>query len=268
MPRFAANLSMLFTDVPFLDRFALAASCGFKGVECTFPYEHPAEKVGDKAAMAGVPLVLFNAPPGDLAAGERGFAAVPGREGDFRRSLDAIYPYLEFTGCKQVHVLAGRVHEDEIPKAMDTYLKNLAYAADQFADEDVTILIEPINMEDYFLTLPCDAVAVLRELDLPSVRLQYDIFHAQSREGGITDFIEANLDLIAHIQVAQVPGRHEPDRLGELNWRYLFDLLDAHGYNGWIGAEYEPRTQTIPGLGWGKEWGIGQPASGPEKPRK
>lgn len=259
MPRFAANVSMLFTEAPFLDRFALAASCGFTGVECMFPYEAPAEQVGDKAAVAGVKFVLFNAPPGDYAAGDRGLAALPGRQADFRRSLDQVWPYLEFTDCKQVHVLAGIVPDDQVEAAMDAYLENLDYAARQFHREGVTVLIEPINLPGYFLSLPSDAVTVLRQLDHPGVRLQYDIFHAQSREGGITDFLEANLDLISHIQVAQVPGRHEPDRMGELNWRYLFDLLDAHGFEGWVGAEYTPRTQTIPGLGWAKEWGIAAP---------
>jgi hydroxypyruvate isomerase len=260
MPRLAANISLLFTEVPFLERFALAWSCGFKGVECMFPYDHPAEVVADKAAMARVKLVLFNSPPGNYEAGDRGFAAIPGREGDFRASLDEARRWLDWTECRQLHILAGCIAPDD-PGAKDTYLRNLAYAGDELSKVGVTAVVEPINLDGYFLKRPSDAVKFLRQLEHPNVKLLYDMFHAQNQEGGLTDFLEGNLDLIAHIQVAGVPGRHEPDMRGEVNWRAMFDLLDSHGYDGWVGAEYNPRTSTIPGLGWAAEWGIRAPKS-------
>jgi hydroxypyruvate isomerase len=258
MPRIAANISLLFTEMPFLDRFAAAASCGFAGVECLFPYDHPAETVADKAAMAGVKVVLFNAPPGAYDAGERGFAAIPGREADFRASLETALRWLDWTECRQLHVLAGRIARDH-PGAEGVYLANLAWAGDAMAREGVAVLIEPINLDGYFLRRPSDAARLLRRLGHPNVKLLYDMFHAQGQEGALTDFLETNRDLIAHIQVAGVPGRHEPDQRGEVNWRAVFDLLDSHGYDHWVGAEYNPRTATIPGLGWALEWGIRAP---------
>lgn len=257
MPRFAANVSMLFTEVPFLDRFAAAAACGFQGCEMLFPYLAPANEVGDKAAMAGLKVVQFNAPPGDWAKGERGLAAVPGREDEFKESLELAVNYAEFLDCGQVHIMAGVVPEDEWEAAFDVYIKNLDYACNELADEKIKVCIEPINpidMPGYFLTRPDDALTVLAELDHKNLFIQYDLYHAQITQGGITDFLESYLDRIAHIQVAGVPGRNEPDALSELNYKYIYNLLDASGYNGWIGCEYKPRGKTETGLKWAKEW--------------
>ncbi|MBL8642411.1 MAG: TIM barrel protein, partial [Rhodospirillaceae bacterium] len=236
MPRFAANVSMLFTEAPFMERFALAKACGFAGTECQFPYEVPPGEFGDKVAMSGIPLVLFNAPPGDYAGGERGIAALAGRSGQFRDSLKTVLDYVEYTECKQVHVMSGIVPEDDQVEAVDVLLKNLEYAGDLLAKEGVRVLVENINLPGYMLRTPTQAAEIVRALNHKNVKLQYDVFHAQTLEGGITAFIENNMDLIGHIQVAGAPNRDEPDALGELNWGYIFDLLDAHGYAGWIGA--------------------------------
>ena len=257
MPRFAANVSMLFTEVGFLDRPAAAAAAGFTGVECMFPYHHPAEDLADRLDAAGIPMVLFNAPPGDYAAGERGLAALKGRESEFRDSLQVALAYAETIDCPRIHVLAGVVAEADIPAALDTYLANLIYAADECEAQGVRVMIEPIVMDDYLLSRPDQAVEIIRQLEHNNVRLQYDIHHAQLAQGGISVFLENHFDIIEHIQVAGVPGRHEPDALSEVNWRFLFALLDSHGYGGWVGAEYKPRAATLAGLGWARDWGIG-----------
>ena len=259
MPRFAANVSHLFTEVPFLERFAAAAACGFKGVECLFPYAEPAEKVGDAVAMAGLTMALFNAPPGNFAAGERGLAALPGRQQEFRDSIEVALNYAELLDCKRIHVLAGVVPEEKWVEALPVYIANLAVAADLAREVDVEVLIEPIVMEGYFIFRPDDALQVIDDVGAKNLKMLYDIFQAQQAQGGITDFLDSHLDVIAHIQIAGVPGRHEPDRSGELNWPYLFDLLDSHGYSGWVGAEYVPRSGTYAGLGWAKDWGIAAP---------
>lgn len=257
MPRFAANVSHLFTEHPFLARFQAAADCGFKGAECLFPYAEPAEKVGDAVAMAGLTMALFNAPPGDYAAGERGLSALPGREQDFRDSFEVALKYAELLDCKNIHVLAGKVPEDDMLKALDVYFANLAWAAEETKELGITVLIEPIVMEGYFLQYPDDAVRAVTELGAKNLKILYDIYQAQLGQGAITDFLDMHLDKIGHIQIAGVPDRHEPDRQGELNWPYLFDLLDAHGYAGWVGCEYNPRGDTREGLRWAKDWGIG-----------
>ncbi|MBT6959562.1 MAG: TIM barrel protein [Rhodospirillaceae bacterium] len=259
MPRFSANVSHLFTEVPFLERFAAASACGFKGVECLFPYAEPAEKVGDAAAIAGVSMTLFNAPPGDYAAGERGLAALPGRQQEFRDSIEVALNYADLLECKRLHVLAGIVPEDKWDEALAVYIGNLAVATDLAREIEIDIVIEPIVMDGYFLFRPDDALQVLEDVGAKNLKILYDIFHAQRAQGGITDFLDSHLDKIAHIQIAGVPGRNEPDRTGELNWPYIFDLLDAHGYVGWVGAEYNPRGGTQAGLGWAKDWGIAAP---------
>ncbi|WP_413204010.1 2-oxo-tetronate isomerase [Rhodospirillum sp. A1_3_36] len=263
MPRFAANLSTLFTDRPLEDRFARAAACGFKGCEIQFPYTLRPEKLGDLTACNGLELTLFNAPPGNWAAGERGLAALPGRRDDFRDSLEVAMPYVELTDCPRLHIMAGVVEEEAWPEALETYVENLAWAAEFCADHGVKALIEPINTVDmpgYFLSRPDDALTILSEVDHKNLYLQYDFYHAQIMQGGLTDFLEANLDRIAHVQIAGVPGRHEPDANGEVNWPYLFGMLDAHGFPGWVGCEYRPRGKTEAGLRWAKDFGISAPA--------
>ena len=252
MPRFSANISHLFSEVPILDRIGEAANCGFKGVECLFPYDQPAEQVSDALGDAGVSMALFNAPPGDYAGGEVGLSALPGREQDFRDSFEVALNYAEVVACSNIHVLAAMVDEDQWDAALETYLRNLAWAA----EKDVTILIEPIVIDRYFLIRPDDAVKVVQDVGASNLKILYDIYQAQLAQGAIADFLDTNLDLIGHIQIAGVPGRNEPDSQGELNWPYLFDLLDAHGYDGWVGCEYNPRGGTKEGLGWAKDWGI------------
>ncbi|NKB45951.1 MAG: TIM barrel protein [Alphaproteobacteria bacterium] len=259
MPRFSANVSHLFTEVPFLERFAAATACGFKGAECLFPYAEPADRVGDAVATAGLSMTLFNAPPGDYAAGERGLAALPGRQQEFRDSIEVALNFADLLECKRIHVLAGIVPEDKWDEALDVYIANLAVATDLAREIEIDILIEPIVMDGYFLFRPDDALQVLEDVGAKNLKILYDIFHAQRGQGGITDFLDNHLDKIGHIQIAGVPGRHEPDRTGELNWPYLFDLLDAHGYAGWVGTEYNPRVGTHAGLGWAKDWGISAP---------
>lgn len=260
MPRFAANLSTLFTDLPLPERITAAKEVGFNGVEIQFPYHVDAARLADMVASAELSMVLFNAPPGDWEAGERGLAAVPGREQEFREGLELALHYAELLDCPRLHVMAGIVDEDDIDAAFDTYVANLSYAADEALAQDVKILIEPINPTDmpgYFMTRPEDALTVLEAVDHKNLFLQYDLYHAQMVQGGLTDFLEANMARVAHMQVASVPGRHEPDANSEINHRYLFNLIDAHGYNGWIGCEYKPRINTRTGLRWAKEWGIG-----------
>ena len=259
MPRLSANVSMLFTEVPFLERFQAAADCGFKGAECMFPYAEPAETVGAAVAKARLKMTLFNAPPGDFAAGERGLAALPGRQQDFRDSFEVALKYAEYLECKRIHVLAGIVPEEQWEEALEVYIANLATATDMARDVGVSVLIEPIVMDGYFLFRPDDAVQVLDDVGAKNLKILYDIYQAQLAQGAITDFLESHLDLIGHIQIAGVPGRNEPDRGGELNWPYLFDLLDSHGYGGWVGAEYTPRSNTKASLGWAKDWGINAP---------
>ena len=267
MPRFSANVSMLFTEVPFLDRFAAAAEAGFSGVECQFPYHHEANEVADRIAMSGATFALFNAPPGDFAAGERGFAALPGREGEFRESLEVALNYAAMTDCPRLHVMAGCISEDQRSAAMDTYLANIEVAADMTQAAGVTLMIEPISMPGYFVSRPDQALDIVRRLEHKNIAILFDFHHAQRTQGNLTEFVENNLGVIGHIQVAGVPGRHEPDRLGEINWPFVFDMLDSHGYDGWIGAEYNPRAGTVAGLGWAKDWGIGAGAKAPAKRR-
>lgn len=260
MPRFAANLSTLFTDLPVPERIKAAKAAGFGGVEMQFPYHIDAAQLADQIACAELSMVLFNAPPGDWEAGERGLAAVPGREQEFRDSLELALHYAEILDCSRLHVMAGIVDDEDIEAAFETYIANLHYAAEEALAQDVKILIEPINpidMPGYFMTRPEDALTVLDEVDHKNLYLQYDLYHAQMVQGGLSDFLEANMERIAHMQVASVPGRHEPDANSEINFRYLFNLIDAHGYNGWVGCEYKPRLNTLTGLRWAKEWGIG-----------
>ena len=248
---------MLFKEHPFLERPKAAAAAGFTGIECQLPYHHPAEELAEKLMDVGVPLVLFNAPPGDYAAGERGLAALPGRERDFRESLEVAIAYADALECSKLHVMAGIVPEEDVEAALDTYVANMGFAAEACATEGITVLIEPILMDGYLISRPEQAVEIVQAVDHKNLRLQYDLYHAQRTQGSLSEFIENNLELIGHIQVAGVPGRHEPDKLSEVNWRFIFDLLDAHGYGGWIGAEYEPRADTLTGLAWARDWGIG-----------
>ena len=259
MPRFAANITTLFKEYGFLERPQAAVDAGFTGIECQFPYHFEAEDIADKITEAGVPMVLFNAPPGNFGAGERGLAALQGREQDFRDSFDVALYYADALDCAKIHVMAGVIGDDEdIEAALETYVSNLRYATQKCAEDGIMILIEPLSsIENYLLTTPNQGLDVLARVDQKNLRLQYDFFHAQRTQGNLSEFLENHMDAIGHVQVAGVPGRQEPDKLGEINWRYMFDLLDAHGYDGWVGAEYEPRGATALGRAWARDWGIG-----------
>ncbi|MQX37932.1 hydroxypyruvate isomerase family protein [Roseospira navarrensis] len=260
MPRFAAHLSMLFTEQPFPDRFNAAARAGFQGVELGFPYQYAAERLADRAAMAGVTVACLTAPPGDWAAGERGLAALPGRDSEFADSLEIALDYADMMDCPAVHVMAGIVDEADWGPALETYMANLQAAAALGREHGVRILIGPINPADmpgYFLTRPEDALQVVEEIGERPLGLLYDVYHAQMERGALADTLEDAMAHLGHVRIAGVPGRNEPDRLGEINWGYLFDLLDAHGYGGWIGCAYHPRTDTLAGLRWGAPWGLG-----------
>jgi len=264
MPRFAANLSMLYTELDFLDRFAAAARDGFQAVEFLFPYAFAPEELAARLHENQLQQVLFNAPPGDWDAGERGLACLPGREDEFRDGMEQALVYARALACSRIHVMAGVLPSNQrVEDCHFTYLENLRYAAAAAAGQGVQIMIEPINERDmpgYFLNRQAQAHALLDEIGSPHVMVQMDLYHLQVSEGDLASKIRRYMPCgrIGHIQVAGVPERHEPD-VGELNYRYLFQLLDQLGYPGWIGCEYRPdRGQrphaTSEGLGWLQAW--------------
>ncbi|KDB06259.1 Hydroxypyruvate isomerase [Burkholderia sp. lig30] len=253
MPRFAANLTMMYNEHAFLERFAAAARDGFRAVEYLFPYDFSADAIRTQLDAHGLVQALFNAPPGDWAAGERGIASLPGREDEFRRGLDTALDYTRALGNTKLHVMAGVIAPgQDRARHRATYLANLAQAAQAAAAHGVTILIEPINPRDmpgYFLNRQDDAQAICAEVGAPNLKVQFDCYHCQIVEGDLTKKLERDIAGIGHIQIAGVPERHEPD-IGELNYPYLFERIDALGYDGWIGCEYRPKAGTSAGLGW------------------
>ncbi|MBP0590533.1 hydroxypyruvate isomerase family protein [Paraburkholderia sp. LEh10] len=253
MPRFAANLTMMYNEHAFLDRFGAAARDGFEAVEFLFPYEFPAADLKARLDEHGLTQALFNAPPGDWAAGERGIASLPGREDEFRRSVDTGLEYARVLGNKKLHVMAGLIRQDESRAAhRDVYLQNLAYAAKTAQADGITVVIEPINTRDipgFFLNRQDDAQAICAEVGAANLQVQFDCYHCQIVEGDLAMKLKRDMPRIGHIQIAGVPERHEPD-LGEVNYPYLFALIDELGYEGWIGCEYRPRAGTSAGLGW------------------
>jgi hydroxypyruvate isomerase len=257
MPRFCANLTWLYPEHAFADRFAAAARDGFTAVEMNAPYEQPAAEIASRLHAHGLVAALINTPAGDAARGERGLASLPGREDDFRRSLDRALEYTRVLGNERLHVLAGVVAPGaDRARHRDTYRSNLAYAAGEARTLGVTLLIEPINPRDmpgYFLNLQADAHAVCHDVGAPNVKVQMDLYHCQVQEGGLAEKIREHIAGIAHFQVAGVPGRHEPD-VGEVDYPYLFALIDELGYEGWIGCEYRPLKRTSEGLGWARKW--------------
>jgi hydroxypyruvate isomerase len=253
MPRFAANLSMMFTEVPFLDRFARARAAGFQAVEFLFPYEHPAPEIAARLADHGLQQVLFNAPPGDWAAGERGIAALPGRGEEFRAGIERALEYAAALSCPRLHVMAGLAPAG-VPRdtLWATYAVNLAWAAEACARAGVKPVIEPINHRDipgFFLNTTDEAAAMIAAIGPERLGMQFDLYHCQVTEGDIVETARRHLPLIVHCQVADTPGRHEPGT-GEVNWPFVFAALDAMGFRGWIGCEYRPQGATEAGLGW------------------
>lgn len=254
MPRFAANLSMMYTEHGFPDRFAAASADGFEAVEYLFPYSYEAAELRRLLDENGLRQVLFNAPPGAWDSGERGTAALPGREAETRSGIERALEYATALGCPRVHVMAGLVEPDAVPAARDTYLANLAWAAEKAAAVGVDILIEPINGRDmpgYFLSRQAEAHAVVRSVGAPNLKVQLDLYHCQIVEGDLTTTLRRDLPTgrVGHLQIAGVPDRHEPDQ-GELAIDHLFTVIDELGFDGWIGCEYRPRAGTSEGLGW------------------
>ena len=253
MPKLAANLTMLFNEVDFLDRFAAAAKAGFKGVEYLFPYDYDKSVLKQKLAENNLTQVLHNLPAGNWAAGERGIGCHPGRTKEFQEGVAKAIDYATALGCKQVNCLAGiRPRHLDPHEARETFIKNLQYAAPRLKDAGIKLLIEAINTRDipgFFLNHTKQALDIIQAVGSDNLFVQYDIYHMQIMEGDLARTIEDNLKLIAHMQLADNPGRNEPGT-GEINYPFLFRHIDRLGYPGWIGCEYKPATTTDAGLGW------------------
>jgi hydroxypyruvate isomerase len=257
MPRLNANLSMMFNEVPFLERFDAAAKAGFKAVEFLFPYDFTKEQVKAALERNGLALILHNMPPGDWAKGERGMAILPGREAEFRAGVAQAIDYATHLGCPQVHCMSGLVPTGVASGILrETYIANLKYAAAETAKAGLRLLIEPINPRDipgYYLNTSKQGIEIMDAVGAPNVFLQYDIYHMQIVEGDLAPTMERLLPRIGHMQLADTPGRHEPGT-GEINYPFLFGHLDRIGYQGWIGCEYRPAGDTVAGLGWAKPY--------------
>lgn len=255
MPKFSANLSMLFGEHDFLDRFDAAARAGFRGVEYIGPYDHTPETVAARLKKNGLAQVLFNLPPGDWGKGERGIAVLPDRVPEFRQGVEKAITYAHALGCEQVNCLAGIAPQGvSREKLEDVFVENLKFAAEKLERAGIKLLIEMINTRDipgFFLTNTKQALGILERVGSKNLYLQYDIYHMQIMEGDLARTIEQNLGRIAHIQLADNPGRNEPGT-GEINYPFLYDHLDRIGYAGWVGAEYKPKAGTEAGLGWFK----------------
>jgi hydroxypyruvate isomerase len=253
MPKFAANLSMLFTEHPFLDRFAHAAKAGFRGVEYLFPYDYPAVDVAHALREAKLEQVLFNLPAGDWSAGDRGIACHPDRVDEFREGVGKAIAYAHALDCPRVNVLAGKMGADlDCNDAQRTFVANLKYAAAELEKANIALVAEAINTYDipgFFLSTSRQAFALFAEVGSPNLTLQYDIYHMQRMEGELAGTLRGHLAQIGHIQLADNPGRHEPGT-GEINYPFLFAEIDKLGYAGWIGCEYIPANGTEAGLGW------------------
>ena len=259
MPRFAANLSMMFNEVGFLDRFEAAARAGFTAVEFLFPYDHQAAELKARLSANGLSQVLFNMPPGDWARGERGLASLPGRQGEFRDGVRRALEYAAALDCGMVHCMAG-IPGVDVPfaTAAAVYAVNLAWAAEQAQAAGVKLVIEPINHRDmpgFHLNTMAQGAAVVAAIGADRLGLQFDIYHCQVTEGDITRRIEAHLPIIAHVQLADVPARNEPGT-GEIGWDHVFRRIDALGYAGWIGCEYRPAGDTVAGLAWRQRFNV------------
>lgn len=255
MPRFAANLSMMYVEHAFPDRFAAAAADGFTAVEYLFPYDHRARQLRGLLDANGLRQVLFNAPPGDFEAGERGTASLPGREAEFRDGFRRALDYADALGCPRVHVMAGVVpagarREDRLT----LYRDNLRWAAEQAGSRGVDVMIEPINQRDmpgYLLSLQDEAHRIVDEVGAPNLKVQLDLYHCQITEGDVTVRLRSDIPTgrVGHLQIAGVPDRHEPDS-GELAIDHLLAVIDETGFEGWVGCEYRPAAGTSAGLGW------------------
>lgn len=262
MPKIAANLTMLFTEQPFPERFRAAAEAGFKGVEFQFPYDYDKSDLRRWLDDAGLTQVLINMPAGDWQKGERGTCCLPDRKQEFRDGVEQAIDYAGALDCPCVHVVAGLVPPgtgDRGPYRA-AYCENLAYAAGRFAEHGVTALIEPINGKrdapGFFLQTTTEARAIIAELGQPNLKLQFDAYHVQIMQGDLVHNYRESLADIGHIQIANPPERHEPDD-GEINFPYFLKVVDDSGYDGWVSCEYRPRGDTVEGLAWARPYGIG-----------
>ena len=257
MPRLSANLSMLFTEVDFLDRFERAAEAGFKGVEYLFPYQWDKEQLAEQLQKYGFEQVLHNLPPGNWAGGDRGIACLPGREGEFQEGVGLAIEYAKALNCPRLNCLAGLTPEG-VPadKVRQVLVSNLRFAANALEKEGIQLLVEALNEQDmpgFYLGCTHDVLELLREVAHPNLWIQYDIYHMQIMEGNLIKTIRDNLARIAHMQLADNPGRHEPGT-GEINYDNLLRFIDEAGYEGWIGCEYKPSGRTEDSLAWAKKY--------------
>ncbi|MEZ5926076.1 MAG: hydroxypyruvate isomerase family protein [Hyphomicrobiaceae bacterium] len=259
MPRLAANLSMLFTEFDFLDRFEAAAAAGFEAVEFLFPYAYSASVIRERLDRFGLKQALFNLSPGDWDRGERGLSIFPERREAFLTSVDQALDYAMALGCPKLHVMAGVMPPALSPEtARATYVENLRMAAGRAEAAGVLLLIEPLNTRDmpgYFLTDLGQARDIIEEVGSPALKLQFDVYHRQIMRGDLAVALREFWPMVGHIQIAGVPGRHEPD-VGEINYPYLLDLIDELGYDGVVGCEYRPKADTVAGLAWARRYGI------------
>lgn len=254
MPRFAANLTMMFTDLALLDRIDAAAAAGFEAIEVLFPYEAPAAAVAERVHRHGLAVALFNMPPGDWAGGERGLATLAGRQAELEAGLSQSITYAKAAGARALHLMAG-LSSSADPAAQARYRSAVELCAHRLAEHGLTLLLEPLNRRDmpgYFLDDFAAAERLITELALPNLKLQFDIYHRQIMHGDVASALARLMPMIGHIQIASVPSRHEPDD-EELNYPFLFDRLDRLGYAGFVGCEYRPRGGTLAGLGWFKD---------------
>ena len=253
MPKFSANLTMMFTEVDFLERFAKAATNDFSAVEYMFPYDWPAEQLEDQLQQHSLAQVLFNLPVDEWGSGGRGIACAPGRQQEFQENVGRALGYAKVLRCPRLNCLAGIPPEGaDQDQVRTTLVENLRFAADELAKEDITLLVEALNSRDvpgFYLVGSQESVDLIKEVDRPNLKFQYDIYHMQRMEGELINTITGLGDVIDHIQLADTPGRHEPGT-GEINFDNLFKAIDASGYDGWIGCEYIPATTTEEGLGW------------------
>ena len=257
MTKLAANISMMFTEVDFLDRFEAAARVGFKGVEYLFPYDYPAEQIKEKLDQNGLTQVLFDFPAGDWDAGERGIGALPDRVGEFQDGVAKAVEYARVLECGRLTVLSGKTNSRNTDMAMQqTLIDNLKFASNAVADTNTTILLEAINtndIPDYYVCHTSQSRAAVEAAEADNVKVQYDIYHMQIMEGDVTRAIDSNFDVIAHFQIADNPGRHEPGT-GEINYDFLLPHIDSKGYEGWVGCEYIPSGVTLSGLCWAAKY--------------
>jgi len=256
MPRLAANLSMLFTEAPLLDRFNLSSRAGFKGVEVQFPYGESAADIAARLAHTGQTMVMFNLPAGNFAEGERGIACLPGREDEFREGVKQALAYARVLNVTKLNCLAGIAPPSGHRAVRETLVSNLRYAAEKLAEQRITLLIEPLNtfeLPGFYISRTRQALDLIADVGLPNVALQYDFYHMQLMEGDLAGTLARHLPRIGHIQISNPPGRHEPG-VGELNIEFLLDHLDRLGYQGWVGCEYRPSKGTEASLAWAGRW--------------